>query len=332
MNDSNNNTDHAGNIDQDAGSSKPNYTKSNSNRTSDIYERFLNRVQSIDNLDNIDNIDFEIDVNSDDHHHTDSTKRLEKATEPSTYDLLGEEELQLFIDPEPEAYANPNESDAAIISDNSDGSVYHEDKLIYHEEQLTDSYELATDDESAHISDHSNDRLTTEAETELDIEKGTNTKKIKGLKGKSISTGKLLIIGIVFGLLLSTIIVILLTSTGILSNLMSDGSKDTPVSTPVIDNEQPEDVGVDEAAVLESASETQVVAEPSAEQDLSTDTANAEKPVINDADKAASEQKPVSETQTSSEESNNSDTTDAAITYEDFREEAQNTLYRETKD
>ncbi|WP_201511711.1 RodZ family helix-turn-helix domain-containing protein [Psychrobacter alimentarius] len=129
------------------------------------------------------------------------------------------------------------------------------------------------------------------------------------------SSKKPLIIGMVFGSLLIVMIVLALIYTGVLS---------TPMQTTAPDSTEIDSVSDSEKAAPDTAPAVTVNTPPSSNP--------VEPSVAKIQDTAVSENPEVSNTSKTAEALPAASSTDAAITYEDFREESQNTLYRETDD
>lgn len=293
-------------------------------RTSDIYERFLNRVQQIDN---------EID---------------EDLTKTSSYEPLSEEELLLFADFKQD-YDNNNDLFLAAASPDDDGEE------IATEESFSFTYDSDNDDTEAGVvstadtiitnSSEDENRNLAEVETETNdiasdtnidnstAKKGTKSKKSDAVRGKPVSSVKLLIAGVVCGLLLSAAIVVALNSTGIWSSSTDnlEANSSTSDMPAVVENTaQP---GADSTVETKLSTEPAVAA-PTTENAATNNENNdivLPEPVITPTvtkPAAATPESPTAQ-QPSVPPKNN---TDAGITEEDFREEAKNTLYRETKD
>ena len=134
------------------------------------------------------------------------------------------------------------------------------------------------------------------------------------------SSKKPLIIGMVFGSLLIAIVVLTLIFTGVLS-------------TSIPDNSASEDNNL--SAVVDTDSTPVASAEPvvTGDDDQPPDGINTiDEPLVSASQDSSrdSEQATISEPVESAPEANPE--TEAAITYEDFRQESQTTLYRETND
>lgn len=276
--------------------------RSQSKRTSDIYERFLSRVQQLDS---------EVKENK--------VRKSEDdgCNQQSLYEPLNEEELGLFFD------FSDNDS-----THNTQDLVEPQYKYDYIEEQLSIEKQLSTaerldnkDGESVNDSDSRNGNQnndiaienideTTDADVSIHNQLTKNVEQAKtsgAVRGKQVSNVKLLIIGVICGLLLSASMIFLLNKTGLLAALSNNS---------VVDSSE---------ALTPSATMNAPVTPASASQ--STEIATADSPESNTitAQKASSNN--ATTTQLNSEIIPESD-----ITYEDFREESQSTLYRETKD
>lgn len=276
--------------------------RSQSKRTSNIYERFLSRVQQLDS---------EVKENK--------VRKSEDdgCNQQSLYEPLNEEELGLFFD------FSDNDS-----THNTQDLVEPQYKYDYIEEQLSIEKQLSTaerldnkDGESVNDSDSRNGNQnndiaienideTTDADVSIHNQLTKNVEQAKtsgAVRGKQVSNVKLLIIGVICGLLLSASMIFLLNKTGLLAALSNNS---------VVDSSE---------ALTPSATMNAPVTPASASQ--STEIATADSPESNTitAQKASSNN--ATTTQLNSEIIPESD-----ITYEDFREESQSTLYRETKD
>lgn len=287
--------------------SKSNYTKTNNNKTSDIYERFINRVQSINGFGSNDKTDENNQTSLDD---------------TSVYEPLSDEELQFVISPEQTLDIKETNT---ITSNNEDNAM-----------------ELSLEDSTTF-----DDAILVSA-TESSI--NSDTKQVGALKGRQVSGLKLLITGIVCGLLLSILTAILLNATGIFATLndylTSNNSQQTETSTSV------------STASAEPSNNEETVVEAN---DVSLDSLSTEDLSLNNRTEIVAGKKSISENENVKSESINDskqDTssktitkssvpkenteskadniktdnakTETVISYEDFAKEAQSTLYRET--
>ncbi|ALF58830.1 hypothetical protein [Psychrobacter urativorans] len=267
---------------------------SKSKRTSDIYERFLSRVQQLDS-------------------EVSETDVDDGFSKESLYEPLSEAELGLFAD---FSDSNDNEPHLAVPQYEHDDIKEHlntDERLDNEESKSANNADSINNSQNADIAiEHIDETTHSDVSVHHQLTKNIEKSKTSGaVRGRQVSSVKLLIIGVVCGLLLSASMVFLLNKTGLL--------------TALTDN-----------SVLDS-SETIT---PSAKVNVPATPASIPQPTaITTAD--APQTSPESNTVTAQQTSANKATTtqpnsdaipEADITYEDFREEAQNTLYRETKD
>ncbi len=138
---------------------------------------------------------------------------------------------------------------------------------------------------------------------------------------------KSMIAGIVCGLLLSIFIILVVNTTGVLDTLTERFfSKTAPIST----------TNHNEPTV---SSEPLNSERPVIKTDVKTDEVNREVSSVdktaassNLTDETANIDEPKEKNSTSSIDEANDSNTESSISYEDFREEAKNTLYRDIKD
>ncbi len=308
MKDSNNN---------EASASDRTYTHkpSSTKRTSDIYERFLDRVQSME---------FDSTEGNNEVIHSDSNsleinlENLDKFKKLSSYEPLNEEELRFFMNHEA-AIGSEEVVITSIDPDFNDDFDGENEKNSKAEKVVSvDNYVLNKKDKD------NNKAMVLSAGDDVGLVAEPRVEAItednKDQKSKSTSSGKLLVIGVICGLLLSAAIIVLLNKTGFLSasTERSDSHSSKAISVislsrPIADAEQPAVIKTHETSALDP--ETLVSAVPQVNQD---------KVAVNPQEAPAEPQQ--------TEGSNRSLGTEPAISIKDFREEAQNTLYRETKD
>lgn len=293
--------------DIERGLPKSNYTKTNNNKTSDIYERFINRVQSINGSGSNDKTDENNQTSLDD---------------TSVYEPLSDEELQFVISPEQTLDIKET---STITSNNEDNAM---------ELSLEDS---TTFDDAI---------LVSATESSID----SDTKQVGALKGRQVSGLKLLITGIVCGLLLSVLTAILLNATGIFATLndylTSNNSQKIETSTSVstasaepANNDETvieaNDVSLDSLSTedLSLDNHNEIVAgEKSIDGDENVKPESINDPKQNTSSKTITKS-PVPKKNTESKAENiktDNAKTETVISYEDFAKEAQSTLYRET--
>ena len=303
-------------------------------RKDNIYERFINRVDSTD---------------EDNHTATQSDKLTswEKTQKSPTYEPLSAEELTLFASLENDQGLNTEASNTTstnisfdftneeeVFSHNSNSSVPNSNQLS--NKDLLNDYNL---DEDSNLERDSNYIEHTEDMTDLtatDNEVATPvhsedktfentaeaaTKEIAKPQGRLAGNKKPLIIGIILGTLLAAIVVLILNASGILSpaaeNTVSDTSQNVANG---VEEKSSSSVQSDNSPVVktESAAANNASQNPSSQKNVAANgDSNTPSNVNGDTGK------PVEAT---------ADGLDAepAITYEDFRDESRSTLYRET--
>ena len=322
------------------------HKKSRKRVKKNIYERFISRVQSVQSADS-DSADVE--------GNTDSTS-LESANKLPAFEPLSAKELQLFEDKDSDEdqaserldiattnatfdFSNPHTSDQShetlIDAPLSQGDrrandipldsglnrdLYKNLDNLDHSDSHLDNNE---DDKSASIHP-TQESLASSAPIDNALDAKPLSVELSQKPQKTLTSSKKpLIVGIIFGALLIALIVLTLIFTGVLStsvsnNPVSEGSGVTAVatnSTPVVgtqpiessEDDQPADDTNNNANIAEELS----VSTPQDNQNtIEQDTVS---PPVDSAPEATPE-------------------TEAAITYEDFRQESQTTLYRETND
>ena len=298
MNDSNNN--HSADDKRDAADNTETRL-SKPNRNSDIYQRFLKRVQQIEG--NIEGNDEQDKKDGDS-----NTALSDVFARGGAYEPLTEEELRLFADFEQEL----EQQHADAIKNK--GTTADEGAI-----DVDDLDDNNPTDHSEHPSSADTPVTTDEREDDLDIsDKEISDKKVSdnreaaepvitstvaepksNHKYKSNKQGgmKLLIIGLVCGCLLGAAAFFVLMPT----------DKGDSSSSP-------------EAAATNTDDDSASI--PTADAQNNAPTAATDEPTT--VTSAASERTE------SGEATTNAPSTDPDITYDDFREEAQTTLYRET--
>lgn len=304
MNDSDNNPDN------ENGLFKANFTKPSSHDlTSNSYKPFINCIDSNDNNGVL---------------NTNNLQGLDISKQSSSYEPLNEEELLLFKSYEQEEQeVNPKNIEVT----NLDTSFSDHDKMTT---GIIDT--KVNDNNITKLPVNDRPRQSNNNLLAPQSKINSNNKNTGILFGKQISSGKLLMVGIVAGLILSAVIMMLLNTIGILSiaenYLASDSfhsSKAMTVSMPITNTEQSASINLGKNKATASSTEVQAVLEPVTNRNLSINTASTSidnSSVSNAFDKTNLRQKSTPTRQIKEESS---------ITYEDFREEAQNTLYREDK-
>lgn len=270
-------------------------------RTSDIYERFINRVQQID---------------ADGEGEESNRNAIEDGfSVTSSYAPLSKEELDFFTN-------NNTERQPNNVAD-----IYTENNKVETVEAIAPSYPPIHNPESIIAPDiaikqsRDDDKNKINASDNKPLKPLSNNplthKKNNKIPAQPVNNIKLLTTGLICGLLLSAAIVVILNKIGVLSTLESASSSlETNSQTAAHKNQ---DVAASanrqapvtaETAVMEA--NTQNTSKPAAPNVLPTTTA------------------PVA-TQPSIEPEQRQTTRDSTISIEDFEKEAQSTLYRETK-
>ncbi len=269
--------------------------KSRTRTNNNIYERFISRVQNTEDDDN---------ANTD----TDDLKKLGDANKLSAYEPLSKIELEDFSN-----LHIPQEDDSLQASDGLSGSI----DLDFSDEVeplITDRTVLTSNDESL-----DNNDLATKKSVKKEANKEGSAKTVEA-SNKPLSSKKPLIIGMIFGSLLIVIIVATLIFTGVLST----STKTINTETGVNDKVETKAITTDTAPT--ASIEKTVVTD---DNKISTNTSTVDKSIIASQQDASVNGNPDT---VNDVEATEVPSADAAITYEDFREESQNTLYRETDD
>ena len=326
-------------------------------RKNNIYERYITRVESVETIDTESTIESTVEsiektknepvptvANTDAYDAVDADlsarlldspvqqhtlQPLENTDKLSSYEPLSAAELELFTIQEQD---NVENTAGLQISNNSSTSVSldfsdeENEKVIQPltTTEATDRASAAKDentevDNSAYI----DEPISTASLTTLPIKKSKKNKAVKS-KEKPENSKKLLIIGMVLGSLMISAAVFTLIATGFLST----GTTSTALNeagTPVNKN-----VTQTSPVTKQTANRTEM---NTTEQNVETNTPPAVVEEPSDSDPAKSSiAKPETNAMNNNETAASTSTSKPAITYEDFREESQNTLYRETND
>lgn len=331
------------------------------NRKDNIYERFITRVESLEETESLESLQadgFNTPANS----HTDAyndndtdiggnfeagllkssiqkspLKPLKNADKLSSYEPLSAAELDLFAIQEQndldktlslQAFDDSTTSVSLDFSDDQEDSAAN----FSASESLDDvDYSDGIDDTDKSIDNHEAIEVDTIADNDESISSGSSTaeplaavtskksKKKKGIKStEQASNKKSLIVGMALGSLIIAGAVLTLIATGVLS------TEPNTVKVPVAENvsqpspaNQPAANGSEQNIVVDANT---MPAVPSVAGEPNNATAkpltpNPQKKQVTDDEAAVITPK-----------------AEPAITYEDFREESQNTLYRETND
>ena len=282
--------------------------KKSRNRAKDkIYERLISDVQS----------------NDDDSNETEYVKPLESAEKLFAYEPLSVNELELFTnqdsDKAGQLEAVETTTTTNAVFDFSDQETAMSEASLKKEMQATDKLlevdHLANDISNSDSTSDDDDLVAEDIAIQpLAKEKAVSQDKLANSK-------KPLIIGMIFGSLLIALIVMILIFTGVLST-------STQSTTP--DNA---DTNVNSGVSTTVTPDSTPVATPA--QATAIDADIVEKPIAvapqqDSQDSLANESQGEGATTTNEAAAPKALSTEPALTYEDFREESQSTLYRET--
>ena len=321
------------------------------NRKHNIYERYITRVESAETIEStIENTENESEPTVTTYAYDESDvgliaslldspvqphilQPLKNADKLSSYEPLSAAELELFGSQEQD---NVENTAGLQISDNASTSVSldfsDEDEKVIHLLMTTEVTDNAAstvknEDEDTEVNDSAyiDEPISTASLITLPLKKSKKKKAVKSIQ-KQKSSKKPLIIGMVLGSLMISAAVFTLIATGFLSA----GTTSTALNeagTPINENAtQTSPVTKQTATDTEmNTTEKNVVVE--------ANTPPAVIKVPSDSDPAKSSiAKSQTEAMNNKNEAASTSTSKPAITYEDFREESQNTLYRETND
>ena len=292
-------------------------------RKDNIYERFITRVENVDSTDNS-------------NHEQDNSnegkqavlKLLKNANKLSSYEPLSAAELELFASQQDEL-----QQETSLQGTNASSTGIH---LDFSDEDASDDYADKANNTTARDSASfspiesldkaplNSTKQSYDNVEDLDQEKiniddlsaQSPTKLIPAKNTKLASSKKPLIIGMVVGSVLIAAVVLTLIFAGVLSTtpnatdtvVSNNGDKvNTANETPVANN------GQENKNPNKSSTDT---------SNQSTVDSKSTAPSTNNKN-SSNEDKTTAENESKSE---------PAITYEDFREESQSTLFRETND
>jgi len=325
--------------------------KSRKRTKNDIYERFISRVESTEDDENISNTGKSKPLNTADklpafeplsatelllfeEDNSDQARVLEPVdikTTNATFDFSNQNAVlqtsRPSIDAPRNKAVNNNIVNNSALSKNDHTQTQCFDTSL--DDQYVDNNEKKdfTDVDKADSVSIASSTLTDEALDAKGISTAPHSAEIASSENTVTSSKKPIIIGMIFGSLLIAIIVPTLIFTGVLST-------STPDADRSLDNSTEATVATDTPAVdpdsTTANAENQPTVEPSSDDDelvpvvqqsnLDDDVQNIPNIPVSDE----GEEEPTSDVATSEAE--------VAITYEDFREESQTTLYRETND
>ena len=277
--------------------------KSRNHAKDKIYKRLINDVQS-----------------NDDSNEAEYVKPLESAEKLFAYEPLSVNELELFTnqdsDKAGQLEAVETTTTTNAVFDFSDQETAMSEASLKKEMQATDKLlevdHLANDISNSDSTSDDDDLVAEDIAIQpLAKEKAVSQDKLANSK-------KPLIIGMIFGSLLIALIVMILIFTGVLST-------STQSTTP--DNA---DTNVNSGVSTTVTPDSTPVATPA--QATAIDADIVEKPIVvaPQQDSLANESQGEGATTTNEAATPKALPTESALTYEDFREESQSTLYRET--
>ena len=288
-------------------------------RKNDIYERFITRVENVDGNDNEDGEQASgISGNA-------RLAPLKNADKLSSYEPLSAAELELFAsqqeDFQPESSLQRTSSKSTGVhldfSDEDErldistattnrNNVSH-DAMEKEQASFSSTDYLDDPKRPSESSDESidNDHLVAQSPTAFILSKNK----------KLASSKKPLIIGMIVGSLLIAAVVLALIFTGILS---------TSTTAPAL---EPKVAASDNAGTSNGSNDSDNNTVNTSNDAGNLQSVDTQPQVVNTDNKDAN-RKPAA----AIDDSENESASEPAITYEDFREESQSTLYRETND
>lgn len=300
------------------------HKKSRKRVKNNIYERFISRVQSAENDTQNDN---------------DDSTSLKTASKLPAFEPLSVEELQLFEDENNDKEPRLEFADIGTTNATFDFSGQNASTQNKVSDTRMDNYagvdhnlnsDLSKNNEEKKPSSVVLDQATPLSNTTIDDPLDTKSNPLKPVhrdaikpQKTAVSSKKPLIIGMIFGSLLIAIVVLTLIFTGFLSISISD----TTVSN---------DSGLNGTTPASTTSTPVVGAEPVVNSDddpLPNDANTVEEPLVSaQSINADNSEQNVPAAEVEPIEPSPAPESEAAITYEDFRQESQTTLYRETND
>ena len=299
--------------------------KKSRNRTNhNIYERFISRVQGDDDSDDNEN---------------NHLRPLDDTNQSFAYESLGTHTFERFTNQKDEApfeassildatfdfsdQKMPTNTNTQTVNKASDSDI-DDDAFIFDFYDDADSSRPAVAVDST-LASETDDSAYEGNDNQPDILEPAIPSAIQAapVPDKLASSKKPLIIGMIVGSLLIVTIVLALIYTGILSASMQTAPSD---SLEISRDSDSDKAAADNAPAVD-ANTVQVSPNPIEPPVAETqDAATSENPEASDTSKTA-------EAGSTESSTDNKDlSADSAMTYEDFREESQNTLYRETND
>lgn len=321
-------------------------------RKDNIYERFITRVENVDSSDNNTNRE-QANVNDG---RLAPLKPLKNADKLSSYEPLSAAELELFASQQDELrqesslqgtnasstgvnldFSDENESlgkSRAAIADINDSSNTEADDDYADKANNTTARETSSFSSTAPLNDANRISESYEKNESIDIKSldiddiatQSSTILISAKDKKLASSKKPLLIGMIVGSLLIAAVVLTLIFTGFLStNTSTEPVLPTNAGTPKSNNDSSGNKVVTASNTPDASNQSTVDAQTSVP---STGNKNLDNKNTTKNTQGADGQSTAATTNNSENES----ASEPAITYEDFREESQSTLFRETND
>ena len=321
-------------------------------RKDNIYERFITRVENVDSSDNNTNRE-QANVNDG---RLAPLKPLKNADKLSSYEPLSAAELELFASQQDELrqqsslqgtnatstgvnldFSDENESlgkSRAAIADINDSSNTEADDDYADEANNTTAREASSFSSTAPLNDANRISESYEKNESIDIKSldiddiatQSSTILIPAKDKKLASSKKPLIIGMIVGSLLIAAVVLTLIFTGFLStNTSTEPALPANAGTPKSNNDSSGNKVATASNTPDASNQSTVDAQTSVPSTGNKDLDN----------KNTAKNTQGADGQSTAATTNNSENESAsepAITYEDFREESQSTLFRETND
>ena len=322
-------------------------------RKDNIYERFITRVENVDSSDNNTNRE-QANVNDG---KLAPLKPLKNADKLSSYEPLSAAELELFASQQDELrqqksslqgtnatstgvnldFSDENESlgkSRVAIADINDSSNTEADDDYADEANNTIAREASSFSSTAPLNDANRISESYEKNESIDIKSldiddiatQSSTILIPAKDKKLASSKKPLISGMIVGSLLIAAVVLTLIFTGFLStNTSTEPALPINAGTPKSNNDSSGNKVATASNTAEASNQSTVDAQTSVPSTGNKDLDN----------KNTAKNTQGADGQSTAATTNNSEDESAsepAITYEDFREESQSTLFRETND
>ena len=322
-------------------------------RKDNIYERFITRVENVDSSDNNTHRE-QANVNDG---KLAPLKPLKNADKLSSYEPLSAAELELFASQQDELrqqksslqgtnatstgvnldFSDENESlgkSRVAIADINDSSNTEADDDYADEANNTIAREASSFSSTAPLNDANRISESYEKNESIDIKSldiddiatQSSTILIPAKDKKLASSKKPLIIGMIVGSLLIAAVVLTLIFTGFLStNTSTEPALPINAGTPKSNNDSSGNKVATASNTAEASNQSTVDAQTSVPSTGNKDLDNKN---TTKNTQGANGQSTAATTNNSENES----ASEPAITYDDFRQESQSTLYRETND